>query len=348
MHECMLCKKDMKRSKNQFGDGCINNVYTFLDIDEKVKRKDKEKILYQNIMDRTNISKLNNNQKIWLTDRYLTYKYLAKLPYGNFEDLKREIDRDIKRMNNIKKFTEIHTAKTMELKTAYDLYKKERKFQTSLDNVKNDANSADEKLKLLLTSFSYIFNLRKHKNQYEGNAYSAMQFAFWQLVIEVGGKYFNYNNAAKLLSHSLEENPEDMVITEGKMIDKIIEDADFNSKINEILAKYGTEGQFNLEEGKESMRFSSSDLYFAIHKANITMSALKNSTNTWNLDITLIDPYDYTDFKVLADYYFDTDNIMKSILSSTLYNFAYCSMKLGVMKTYDVIVKLKIDNYEVK
>lgn len=30
MHECMLCERDMKKCKNRFGSGCINNIYNFL------------------------------------------------------------------------------------------------------------------------------------------------------------------------------------------------------------------------------------------------------------------------------------------------------------------------------
>ena len=45
-----------------------------------------------------------------------------------------------------------------------------------------------------------------------------MQYAFWQTVIEVGGRDFNYELAAVLLQHSLEENPEDFVITDKKLI----------------------------------------------------------------------------------------------------------------------------------
>lgn len=39
MHECSLCKRNMKRSKNQFGDGCINNIYKFLNIEKPAKGK---------------------------------------------------------------------------------------------------------------------------------------------------------------------------------------------------------------------------------------------------------------------------------------------------------------------
>ena len=88
IHECLLCERDMKKSKTVFGNGCINNIYKFLEFPKPGKGKNKEQFLYKNIMKKTNISSINKEQKIWLTDRYLTYQYIDKLQYGNFTKLK--------------------------------------------------------------------------------------------------------------------------------------------------------------------------------------------------------------------------------------------------------------------
>ena len=32
MHECLLCKRDMKTSNDTFGNGCIKNIYSFLEM----------------------------------------------------------------------------------------------------------------------------------------------------------------------------------------------------------------------------------------------------------------------------------------------------------------------------
>ena len=37
MHECLLCKRDMKVSNDVFGNGCVRNIYSFLDL--KMPRK---------------------------------------------------------------------------------------------------------------------------------------------------------------------------------------------------------------------------------------------------------------------------------------------------------------------
>ena len=331
----------MKKSKNKFGNGCINNIYKFLDIEKPARGKNKELLLYKNIMQKTNISKINKEQKIWLADRYLAYQYLDKLKYGNFEKLKKQITEDIENVNKIEKFEEMITARKIKLKEAYDLYKKETKFKTNLAKIENNEYKEDENIKLLITGFSYIFNMYKNKNQYEKNSFKAMQYAFWQTVIEVGGRYFNYKLAA-LLQHSLEKNPKEFIIKDERITNLIIRDQNFKNKIKEILDKYDKQQNFSISQGKESIAFKNSDLYFAIHKANIEMDAEKNEDLSWKADITLSDTFDFTKFKTPLDYYFDANNIPKSILSSTLYNLAFISQKLGVIKEYDVIVKLTV------
>ena len=44
MHECLLCKRDMKVSNNVFGNGCMRNIYAFLDLN--IPRKDNNILYY--------------------------------------------------------------------------------------------------------------------------------------------------------------------------------------------------------------------------------------------------------------------------------------------------------------
>lgn len=183
----------------------------------------------------------------------------------------------------------------------------------------------------------------KNKNQYEKDSFKAMQYAFWQTVIEVGGRYFDYELAAELLQHSLEASPTEFLITDEKIIENIKKDQNFVDKINEIISKYGTKNEFNISvKDKEAMTFENSDLYFAIHKAKIEVKAKKQDDMTWNAEVILSDTFDFTKWKGLLEYIKDANSIPKSILSSTLYNLALISQKLGVIKEYEVIVKLPI------
>lgn len=343
MHECLLCERDMKKSKNIFGNGCTNNILKFLNIKKPIKCKNKEQFLYKSIMKTTHILNINNNQKIWLTDRYLTYEYLNKLHYGDFENLKRQVKQDIENVNKVEKFETLITARKIKLKEAYNLYKRERKFETDLNKLTNIQNyKEDEKIKLMISGFSYIFHMYKNKSQYDKNSFKAMQYAFWQTVIEVGGRYFNYELAAVLLQKSLEKNPQNFVITDEKLIEMIIRDANLKNKINEIINKHKMETEIYMPIGQEYVTFENSDLYFAIHNANIEMTAKQDSNLNWNVNIALSDTFDFTKWKTPLEYYFDANNIPKSILSSTLYNLAFISQKLGIIKEYDVIAKLTI------
>ena len=41
MHECLLCERDMKKSSNTFGNGCVNNIYKTLNLQKPNKSKNK-------------------------------------------------------------------------------------------------------------------------------------------------------------------------------------------------------------------------------------------------------------------------------------------------------------------
>ena len=55
MHECLLCKRNMKTSKDTFGNGCVRNIYSFLGINMPRKVKLREETLYKNVMKIYNI-----------------------------------------------------------------------------------------------------------------------------------------------------------------------------------------------------------------------------------------------------------------------------------------------------
>ena len=348
MHECLLCKRDMSKAKDTFGKGCINNIYKFLNINAAVKLKNKEKFLYQNIMDETKYTKLNNKQKIWLTDRYLTYRYLDSLKYGDFTKLKKSISLDIENIKGVQKEADLKSLEKVTLKESYDLYKRENKFKKKIKELLDSklVENWDSKTKLLLASFSFIFNMQTNKKQYEQDAIKEMQYAFWQTVIEVGGRYVGFKFSAELLKHSLEEKPNDLYITDGKIIDDINEDNSFKKQIKEIIKNNINKCKITLKG--EHVQFDNSDLYFSIHGGTMHVSAIKKHDNIWDISVHITDKYDYTKWKNFDDYYFDANSVLKSIFSSTLYNLAFISTKLGVVKEYCVDIKFKIENYKVE
>ena len=52
MHECLLCGRNMKKSRKMFGSGCIKNLYEFLNMEKVVKTSEQEKLLTKNLMER--------------------------------------------------------------------------------------------------------------------------------------------------------------------------------------------------------------------------------------------------------------------------------------------------------
>lgn len=349
MHECLLCERDMKKEKNIFGSGCLLGIYSFLRLDTPKSSKTREQYLYKTIMKQTNTKNLNSDQKVWLADRYLTYQYLDNLQYGDFSEIKSELDTDIANVSQISNFSMLITANKIKLKEAYDLYKKEQKFNQNINTLKSSKDE-DITLKFLKSSFSYIFNMSNNANQYALSAASAMQYAFWQAVVE-GGKLKNYDASAEFLQHSLKKNPGSILITDGDIVQKIKENNEFKKKLKEIVEKYGKDSdEFHAkpkdELNENSVEFKNSDLYYAIHNADIEVTG-KKIESKWNLNIVLHDRYDYTDFKDIKKYYKDTEKVYKSIFSSTLYNLAYVSVGLGVIKEYEIYIKFSIEAYEV-
>lgn len=347
MHECLLCKRDMKTSKDTFGNGCVKNIYSFLGMKMPKKVILREPTLYKNIMKINNIHNINTYQKIWLTDRYLTGQYLYRIPYGNYSRLTNQINTEIQNINQIENNEEPKSAKNMSLKQAYDLYKKATKFTEGIDKLKKGNFTDEESIKLLISSFSFIFNMQKNSNQYEKNSFKAMQYAFWQTVIEIGGKYAEFDISANFLQHSLEKEPTDVLFSKGKVVQAIVEDKNFKSNINNIIEEYGKNcNEFLFDSNVDHrfpMSFSESDLYFAIHDIELKVDG-KKQNDKWVLDVKLHDRYDYSEFKKIDKYYRDTKSIPKSIFSSTLYNLAWLSMKVQVMKEYNIDIVFRINS----
>lgn len=67
MHECLLCNRDMKSSKDNFGNGCIRNIYSFLGMNMPKKVKLREITLYNNVMKEYDINieiKINSDFEV--------------------------------------------------------------------------------------------------------------------------------------------------------------------------------------------------------------------------------------------------------------------------------------------
>lgn len=120
-------------------------------------------------------------------------------------------------------------------------------------------------------------------------------------------------------------------------------DSNFKEKINNILKENKKVTSFKNKES-DSLNFKDTDLYFAINNSYIKVIGNKNIDNKWDLEVILNDKYDYTKFKTAKDYY--NGGLQRGILSSTVYNAARVSVKLGVIKEYSTTIKFNIYDCE--
>ena len=171
------------------------------------------------------------------------------------------------------------SSKSMSLKQAYDLYKKVMKFQNGIDKISKGNFTDEDSIKTIITSLNFIFNMSKNKSQYEKNTFKGMQFAFWQAVIEVGGRYAEFPISAEFLQHSLEENPEDLYIKDGNIVETIEKDNNFQSIVKKIVEEKGKDKdsfEFNSKDDvnhEYDWAFNDKDLYFALHLVDLKISA---------------------------------------------------------------------------
>lgn len=129
------------------------------------------------------------------------------------------------------------------------------------------------------------------------------------------------------------------------MIQKLQKDEIFLSQINDIVKETEKSNKTNINIDKP-IALQNSDLFSSINNATLTVNGTKSS-GKWNLKIRLYDKYDYTKLKTKDEYYNSTNNTLKSLFSSTLYNFAYFSMKANVLNEFDVYIEFEMQSYEV-
>lgn len=83
-----------------------------------------------------------------------------------------------------------------------------------------------------------------------------------------------------------------------------------------------------------------------MHNSYIDVIGNKQEDNKWNLDITLSDDYDFTDFQELKEYISDED-VIKAFVGSTGNNLAMIGTACKVVNKYNITIKFKIENWEV-
>lgn len=329
MGRCSVCGRNISDKNAHFGLGCLKNMCDVIGI-EKVKNLKGETLLNNKIAKLNGKKKLNKNEKIMLTNRYLTLKFLSNIPIKAYNREINEIKQSIKKIG-IEKLNFDNSVIT--LKQAYEIFKLYNKFQ----KIKNREKEVDSEFiqNFLFDNLLFAFSTYYRNKKYFGGVIASIQYDFWKTVVEF--EKFSYPLGTEFIEYSLQDNPEDRFFYKGKIIDEIEKDENFKNKINEILEKNNNKRRFNITDG---LNYVSSDLFLALNNTTINVIGNKEE-NIWKLDITITDRYDFTDFKEINEYL--DKSLIRGVLGSTANNLAMISVASGVMHEYNVTINFSIN-----
>lgn len=371
---CVLCNKPYEYEHyHLFGRGCLKNLYELLNISNPPRgTKDKEMYLCNRIAWRNHKFFLNRNKKYALTQKYVALKYLDRInfnkyPYTNQSDIKEvdynsfldnvkeKISKDIKSISLFS--SKVIESASFNLHDIYELYNNVQRFEEIIKEIQNmNLEELDKKLASgFLECLKFAFDVTKRDVPILYEVYYAMQYMFWQIVV-AGGLLADMKLSARLLTNSLcwfGEEPKDILIDDKETIKMITDCKEFKAKMKELVEKYCNNGKSfisNSEENKDcSVEFNEhNDLHFAIHGSPTFIQIEKSLMKGWNIDFKISDTYDFTDFKNIKRYIKPNMSIPKSILSTTLNNLGVVSSEYGVLKTYQVTINIKLQNYEIE
>ena len=359
---CIVCNKPFEDKNNLFGSECLKNMYDLLGVSiPSGFFRNREKYLCTKVAHINNKFFLGKKNKYVVTEKYIELKYLDKIGYSSFDDIKNKIVKDISMINLFS--NHVYGLGSYDLHDVYMAYNMWNKFNKLIDETlkeieiinnkeKNNKHDVNIAMESLLNKFKFIFDTAKISNPIFYSLLYEMQYIFWKVVI-VGGVLSAKEISAKLLLHSLVpygKNIGDFIINDSNIIDRIIKDEVFITKINEAIIYCGNKKEFDSAKFKNfdnNIEFNNNDLLYSLHNVSVYIKGKKIIGNNWNLEIELKDTYDFTDIKNLKEYTTSNNSKVTSALSSTLNNFGIISQQYGVLKRYDIIIKFKMDNYVV-
>ena len=341
---CIICNKPYNYKYDLFGRNCLMNLYSQLNISNPRFISNKEKHLCNVIAHRNFKFFLGKNKKYALTENYIALDYLNRMDLKAVENIKPTLRENIKNISVFKRYTEAMLPK-YSLNDFYKIYNDYMDFKDLLNkNVQSNNKKIDE---TILKGFSIIFDINKISMPLYYSVLYEMQYKFWEIVV-IGGLLANMKLSAYLMQISLTNSGEyekegNILTIEDASITKILfENDEFKECINSLL----TDDEVDIKN--KLIRFYVGDLLLSLHDVTLNMRATKNENDTWNIDIEIIDKYDFTNFKKLRDYVTSTDSIIMSLLSSTLNDFAAISSSYNVIKPFNFIIKVKKENYKIQ
>ncbi len=341
MKRCSLCGRKISNTRYTFGLGCLKKMCNSVNI-ANVKNLKGENLLDRKILKLCDKSNLPKTQRQLLTDRYLTLNLLNKVPLNCYDNYRKLLKNDIDTINSTTTIMNLHSCDVITLKQAFEINKKYTEYKNIFQEIIDGKYDTIQNISFDAVRFAF-------SNYYNDKPYLSDMTQILQYCILKTGvlvlTLIDFSCAAKCLDNSLHKYPEDMTITDKKIIEKIQKDNNFKACLNKIIEKYGNKKEFDTGEKNESLAFEDGDLFLAMHNAYINVIGSKQKNDKWNLDITLSDEYDFTDFKEMGEYIKD-DNFWMNFVGCTANNLAMIGTACNVVNTYKITVKLKIENWE--
>lgn len=338
MKRCSLCNRKISNEEYNFGLGCLKKACNYVGI-TGVKNLAWENKLNNKIAKLNGKVLLNKTQKQLLTNRYLTFQLLNQIEIPYYKKLATNVGEDVSKINNTAKKKTIKTNSMITLQQALkllELYERYKNFfnkagQYTSEELKNEIQN------LPWDTIMFAFSSYYERKPYLSELIQVVQFFVWK----IGAKIFStiFECGSEFLDYSLQEKPEDMYITEGKIVDEIINDENFNNKIDEILEKYGNKDEFDTEQ-TEYLNYKNPDLILALNNTGINVKGNKVD-GKWNLNVKITDIYDFTDLKEFSEYV--QDNKVKNFILSILNNSAMLSSAYNVINTYNITIEFNIE-----
>ncbi len=343
MERCILCGRKISNTRYNFGLGCLKKMCNRVNI-YNAKNLKAENLLDRKISRLCNKRTLPKAQRQLLTDRYLTFNLLNEVQVEGYNNYKELLQNDINSINRTTNIEDLKSYNMITLKQASEINKKYKKHENVFQNIMDGKYDAIQNFSFDILRFAF-------SNYYNDKPYlSDMTQALQYCILKSGVlalRLINYKYSADFLDNSLHRSPKDINITEGDIITKIQEDDSFKDCINRIIKKYDNKEWFDTGENNESVSFEDGDLFFALHSTNIRVIGNKQENGKWNLDVTLSDVYDFTDFKELEEY-IDGNNFANAFIGSNANNLAMIGTACKVVNEYNITIEFKIENWEGK
>lgn len=229
----------------------------------------------------------------------------------------------------------------IDISEAFELYKLYNRYISLLNKTSSMSHEElrNEIQNLPWDTLMFAFSVYYEKKPYLSELIQTVQLFIWKICVALSSEI--YINGSKYLNHSLQENPENVYITDQNddLIKEIIDDDNFKNLINSLIKENNSNNSF---ESTTILNFKKTDLFLALNNTTTTITAIKEQS-IWKLHIVITDTYDFTDLKELNEYI--EDGILRGFIGSFLNNSAMASSAFNVINTYDIKVEF---DYEVE